>query len=41
MDDEEIETPDISSDPTASEHLPVAGEIPEPDHQVSEDDLDI
>jgi hypothetical protein len=41
MQDDEIEINDISSDPNAEEHLPVAGEIPEPDTQVTEDDLDI
>jgi len=41
MEDDEIEINDVSSDPTAKEHLPVAGEIPEEDHQISNDDLDI
>jgi hypothetical protein len=41
MDDEEIEVADVSSDPTNDEHLPVAGEIPEEDGQISNDDLDI
>jgi hypothetical protein len=41
MEDEEIKIADVSSDPTSEEHLPVAGEIPEEDGQVSSEDLDI
>ncbi len=41
MQEDEQEFTDVSSDPTADEHLPVAGEIVEPDDQISEDDLDV
>lgn len=38
MDDNEFD--DVSSNPTADEHLPVAGEIVEDDHQISNDIID-
>jgi hypothetical protein len=41
MEEDDKEFTEASSDPTIDEHLPVAGEIPEEDHQISKDDLDV